>query len=270
MHFIFHIFLFINFILMSPPEIWGPACWMLFHSLIERLNDRFYDTHHMQLFNMITQICRNLPCPHCTHDASSFLSKINVKTQLNTKTNFINTFYLFHNWVNAKKRKPLFNYINMTMYKNINLTFVINNFIKHYTSRTNSKLMAENMQRSFIVKNFLNWLKINNYIFTANEPAPSVDDPEIKATEREIPQTHIEAPEKRDISVQTNTIELVNEPMESEPPPEDDVSVSDNEDTTSTSKDLFIAFEEINPILKKDEPLGSSKTTKNRKKKKKT
>ena len=86
---------------MSPPEVWGPAVWTLFHTLIEKVNDQAYPFIKVQLFGQIRRICGFLPCPECSSDATNFLAKVNVN-DLKTKFDFRNTFYVFHNMVNAK------------------------------------------------------------------------------------------------------------------------------------------------------------------------
>jgi hypothetical protein len=149
---------------MSPPEVWGPAVWTLFHTLIEKMNPDAYPYVIQSTFGMIIRICRVLPCPECSRDASNFLAKINLK-DYKTKTEFKNMLYLFHNWVNAKKRKPLFNYANMNKYASLYLPFVINNFIANYNTKGNMKLLAESFQRSFIVKEFISWFKTNSRVF---------------------------------------------------------------------------------------------------------
>jgi hypothetical protein len=141
---------------MSPPEIWGPAVWLLFHTLIEHLNENAYHSVSPSLFNMIVRICKFLPCPECSADASKFLSKIK-QTDLKSKLEFKNTFYLFHNWVNAKKRKPLFNYTHINNYANYKLIQVINNFISKYHTRGNMNLINESFQRELIIKDFKHW-----------------------------------------------------------------------------------------------------------------
>ena len=60
---------------MSPPEIWGPATWTLFHTLAEHMND---ESIIPQLFNNIKQICMFLPCPECSKDATQMLSQIDI------------------------------------------------------------------------------------------------------------------------------------------------------------------------------------------------
>ena len=91
---------------MSPPEIWGPAVWRLFHTLSERINENAYNALSRQLFIFFVRICSFLPCPHCSTDASNFLAKIKLSS-IKNKYEFINTFYLFHNLVNSKKKKTI-------------------------------------------------------------------------------------------------------------------------------------------------------------------
>ena len=141
---------------MSPPEVWGPAVWTLFHTLAEKLNSSAYNQVAPSMFNIIVQICKFLPCPECSRDASNFLAKLNLSDYKN-KDDFKNMLYLFHNYVNAKKRKPLYNYAYMNKYSNVNLISVINNFIAKYNTKGNMNLIAESFQRSFVIKNFIAW-----------------------------------------------------------------------------------------------------------------
>ena len=67
--------------------------------------------------------------------------------------------------VNAKKRKPLFNYSNVASYNNYGIVPVINNFISKYNTKGNMKLLAESFQRSFVIKDFLSWFKVNSRAF---------------------------------------------------------------------------------------------------------
>ena len=143
---------------MSPPEVWGPAVWRLFHTLSERLNDNAYNALSPQLFGFFVRICKFLPCPDCSNDASIFLAKIRF-SDIKNKIEFKNTFYLFHNWVNAKKRKPLFNYGNINIYSRYRIFDVLNDFYAKYQTKGNMKLLTESFQRQFVVKDFNNWQK---------------------------------------------------------------------------------------------------------------
>jgi hypothetical protein len=150
---------------MSPPEVWGPAVWTLFHTLAEKLNPNAYNQVIPSFFGIILQICRVLPCPDCSRDASNFLAKIKL-SDYKTKDEFKNMLYLFHNYVNAKKRKPLYNYANMDKYSKMNIIFVVNNFISKYNTRGNMKLLTESFQRSFVIKNFISWFNGYKLAFT--------------------------------------------------------------------------------------------------------
>jgi hypothetical protein len=157
---------------MSPPEVWGPAIWTLFHTLAEKVNEQAYPFVKAQLFAQIRRICGFLPCPECSTHATIFLAKVNID-DLKTKTDFRNTFYLFHNMVNAKKRKPLFNYSYIESYNNYGIVPVINNFISKYNTKGNMKLLAESFQRKFIVNDFTSWFKKNILAFTPPQNVPS-------------------------------------------------------------------------------------------------
>ena len=156
---------------MSPPEVWGPAIWTLFHTLAEKINENAYPYIIDSMFIMIVRICKFLPCPECSRDASSFLAKINIR-DYKTKTNFKNLIYLFHNWVNAKKHKPLFNYALMNKYSKLNIVNVINNFISKYNTKGNMKLLTETFQRTFIIRDFIAWFKTNSVAFLPNNKEP--------------------------------------------------------------------------------------------------
>jgi hypothetical protein len=153
---------------MSPPEVWGPAIWTLFHTLIEKLNPDAYPHVINSLFNVIVRICKLLPCPECSNHATKFLAKIKL-SDYKSKNDFKNMLYLFHNYVNTKKRKKLFNYANLNKYENLNLTVVINNFIKHYNTKGNMNLLAESFQRSFVIKDFIKWIKYYSRAFTKHK-----------------------------------------------------------------------------------------------------
>lgn len=142
---------------MPSPKVWGPAVWTLFHTLAEKIREDMYPYLSQQLFNIIVRICNYLPCPDCSADASVFLAKIKI-SDLKTKEQFKNTFYLFHNYVNAKKRKPLFNYANMHIYGKYRLSNVVNNFIINYQTNGNMKLLTESFQRQFVLRDFKNFI----------------------------------------------------------------------------------------------------------------
>ena len=156
---------------MPAPEIWGPAVWNLFHTLIEQLNEDAYQVIAPQMYSQFVKICKFLPCPDCAADATNFLAKVNL-SNINSKVQFRNTFYLFHNWVNARKRKPLFNYGNILIYSKYNIIVVINKFLSVYHTKGNMKMLNESFQRSLIVSTFKSWVTSVIGAFMPNPPKP--------------------------------------------------------------------------------------------------
>jgi len=139
---------------------WGPSTWSLFHTLAAKLNENDYDTIGIDLFNQIKTICGYLPCPECSQHAKHNLAGVNIE-KLKTKGDLINVLFIFHNSVNKRKNKLIYNFFEMDKYANNNLLTVCNNFFRNYKTTGNMRLMAESYQRKMIVENFIVWLKIN-------------------------------------------------------------------------------------------------------------
>ena len=133
---------------MSPPEIWGPPIWRLFHTMAAQLND---EKLIPETIGHIKSICRYLPCPDCSQHATDFWSR--VKSPRN-KQEFIDVLYNFHNHVNFRKRKPPHKYELIMNYDKINLIHAFNDFIRVYNTKGNMNQIAESFQREMIVKRF--------------------------------------------------------------------------------------------------------------------
>ena len=217
---------------MPSLEVWGPAVWTLFHTLAERVHEDAYPYISNQLFTQIIRICKVLPCPDCSTDASIFLAKVIIST-LKSKTDFKNFIYLFHNYVNAKKRKPLFNVLNLNMYNNYKLIPVVNNFFNNFNTKGNMNLINESFQRSLVINNFKKWLLGNLHFFT--QPP------------------RIQSPLKEIISVEEPIANVVEEDdtnvVEEEP-----VSFIIEEDDTNVEEDDIVYFEEehVSFIMEED------------------
>jgi hypothetical protein len=175
-----YILLYLNILSMPPPEVWGPATWTLFHVLAEKVNERIYPRIAGQLFDVVKRICSALPCPECAHDASQFLAKIKIH-ELKTKNDFKNMIYMFHNYVNVKKRKPLFKFISLEIYKKYNIVSVFNRFISFYHTKGNMRLLAESFQRQLIVRNVREWFSRNICFFVpCQQNVSNVQEPVVQ------------------------------------------------------------------------------------------
>jgi hypothetical protein len=145
-------------------NVWGPPTWVLFHTLIEKLSDEGYSKIGLALFGYIRRICNNLPCPDCAQHATAFLSKVNIST-LKTKTDLKNMMYIFHNVVNKRKNKPMYNVNDVEKYKNNNLVEKYNAFIATFKTKGNMKLLADSLQRKFLINDFKKWILVNFHYF---------------------------------------------------------------------------------------------------------
>jgi hypothetical protein len=145
---------------MAPTSTWGPPIWIFFHSLAGHIKEEEYLRVIPTLFNLIKKICSLLPCPECSQHATNFLGKIQLK-DIPNKTEFVNTLYIFHNSVNHRTKKALFNHMNIKAYEKNNLIMAYKNFLKVYNTKGNMNMLNESFRRKFIVKELNNWLKSN-------------------------------------------------------------------------------------------------------------
>ena len=245
---------------MSPPEVWGPAVWTLFHTLIEKMNPDAYPFVIGSMFGMIIRICKVLPCPECSNDASNFLAKIKL-SDYKTKDEFKNMLYLFHNWVNAKKRKPLYNYSNLQKYAGFNLIFVLNNFIAKYNTKGNMKLLAESFQRSFVVRDLVTWFKLYSRAFIQPVIVRQVREEPIV----EEPVTEEPIIEEPIIEESVTEEPVTEEPVTEEPIIEESVSLEEKpEDIAITDENIT---KEINIDIQEVKSTTSNKKRNNKKKK---
>jgi hypothetical protein len=141
---------------------WGPAIWLLFHTIVEKIKQPDDVRMSRELFYQIKNICKHLPCPDCAIHATNFLANVNIN-KINSKMDLKDILYIFHNSVNTRKNKVLFSVNELDTYKNMNLSFVINNFIMNYSTHGNMKLIMDAFQRKLIITQFYNWLVKNKY-----------------------------------------------------------------------------------------------------------
>ena len=149
---------------MSPNK-WGPPIWRFFHSLVCNIKEEQFNTIGIQTFLIIKQICRTLPCQICSNHAMQFLNKIN-HNQIRSKNDLINMIYIFHNYVNKTKNKPMFNVSDLSMYQHSNIVESYNKFVNAYQTRGNMKLLAESFSRSHTLKLVKQFITGNAHSFT--------------------------------------------------------------------------------------------------------
>jgi hypothetical protein len=149
---------------MSPKD-WGPPIWALFHTMAEKIKEEHYSSVYIQLFSLIKQICRDLPCPDCANHATQFLNKVNLKTIAN-KNELRMMLFVFHNSVNRRKGLPIYESKDLEIYQSFRLPEVFRKFALTYNAKTgNLKLMSDSLTRRQIIVNVSNWFKQNLELF---------------------------------------------------------------------------------------------------------
>lgn len=143
---------------------WGPAVWLLFHTIVEKIKEPDNARLCRELFYQIKNICKFLPCPDCAGHATTNLANVNI-SRINSKSDLKQILFIFHNSVNVRKKKELFSIDGLNKYAHANLSRVIYNFKMNYNSTRNMKLMGDTFQRALIISQFDQWLKLNKNYF---------------------------------------------------------------------------------------------------------
>ena len=145
---------------MSPPEVWGPPVWTLFHTLAEKIHEDKFNELGPSMISYIRRISRYLPCPECSQHATRFFST--TKPELyNTKKNFMNILYVLHNHINIRKHKRTATTNMLQKYKRHRVIYAYNNFIRVYHTKGNLNLLTDTFQRQLLIADFKKWI-INN------------------------------------------------------------------------------------------------------------
>lgn len=146
---------------------WGPIIWKLIHCLTYKIKDEYFSGQLKFIISTIRNICSTLPCPYCAAHAQSFLRKVNFE-KIKTKDDLINLFLTFHNVVNKRLKKKIYNRDEFDkIYSNLSFMVVINDYHTYITS-TNSGSKA--MLNSFYMKRTNNNLinKISKQLYKYN------------------------------------------------------------------------------------------------------
>ena len=142
---------------------WGTYTWLIFHGIAEKINIKYFDEERKNIINFIKQICSVLPCPKCKEHAK--LSMVNIDS-IKTKDDLISFLYDFHNKVNARRDIKNFDKSNLSIYKTIQLPYVITVWTRVFKVEGHiDNLINIDMFRQKVVNNFVSYMKTNLYKF---------------------------------------------------------------------------------------------------------
>jgi hypothetical protein len=118
--------------------VWGNTTWYLFHTLIHKVKENEFNNLKNDFEYVIRTICANLPCPDCSEDATKLLNKVNFNN-INSKQELKLLLFNFHNKINLKLNKPLFDENELDpKYSKANFNAIYNNFFIIFGSNSNT------------------------------------------------------------------------------------------------------------------------------------
>ena len=122
-------------------RIWAPPTWYFFHTFAEKIDPIFYRRNIKTCFNIIRQICYNLPCPDCRYHATNYINNIRYHDVL-TKEDLKFVLFTFHNFVNQRLGKPTFTWAQLELYRRANTRKIFQLFLSRFRQ-------AYHVQRDF-------------------------------------------------------------------------------------------------------------------------
>ena len=142
-------------------EIWGSSVWNLFHTIAHKIKEDKFIFHKSNIIYIIENICNTLPCPDCSKDATAMLKKVDF-AQINSKADFKLLMFNFHNAINTKLKKPLFDFNELdNKYSRANIDAIYNNLNIIYTSNSNvPQLMSSSFHRHHLFPKIKDTLRV--------------------------------------------------------------------------------------------------------------
>jgi len=159
----------------TPPPIvqpsvkqmkWGEPTWFLFHTLAHKVKDEAFSKIRMELLNIISLICINLPCPTCAEHASQYIKSIPFYS-IQSKQGLKDMLYKFHNEINKKKGFKQFLHDDLDVkYDAANTIKIIQYFTIFFADKSHSiRMISNDMYRERILNNLKIWFSTNIQYF---------------------------------------------------------------------------------------------------------
>jgi len=145
---------------------WGKPTWFLFHTLAEKIKPEYFQIVIKDLFNIITMVCNNLPCPDCAGHATAYLKGININA-LQSKRDLQIMLFVFHNSVNSKKHMPIFTMDELdSQYATAVTSNIIQHFFAVYQKKNYSiRMIANDFHKQRSVTMIKQWIANNIQYF---------------------------------------------------------------------------------------------------------
>lgn len=147
--------------------IWGPHVWNFLHIFCEKVNSNKFYKKKEDIFDIIQNICENLPCPECSSDAKNLLNSYPLISNVKNKEDLKMYIYHFHNKINEKLIKENYIIEGLEKYKAGNLNISLNNYLLaiENNNKPNEKLLLHRFTMSRTIKKIKEFINNNNDLF---------------------------------------------------------------------------------------------------------
>jgi hypothetical protein len=147
-------------------EDWGPYTWYMFHTLAYKIKDEYFDDYKEEFCSLLQKVAVNLPCPYCSKHAIQYFRRFNIKT-IQNKGEVIDFFYEFHNEVNGRLKKSIYDKEQLNnKYKDSNTIQSINIFINRFNIATNHGMQFhKSLASKHVLSSYQNWISKHIHIF---------------------------------------------------------------------------------------------------------
>ncbi len=143
-------------------KIWGKYTWYLFHTMVEKIKEEYFEEEKNNLIGQIKNISANLPCPDCSEHASKLLNSYKNYHLIKSKENLINFIFEFHSIVNQKLEKDEFKKEDLKQYKETDLRKIVVLWNSNFkTVGVNTRMLTDTMRRNRIKNQFMQYIQNN-------------------------------------------------------------------------------------------------------------
>jgi hypothetical protein len=147
----------------KPKMTWGEPTWFLLHTLAEKVKPEFFPQIRESLLNVIFSICSCLPCPECAEHAKKYIMTTGKLRQIRTQEELKMMLFEFHNYVNFRKKYPIFSVDELReKYARANTQNIIRNFVVHFQEKSNNpNLLSAELYRNRVLVQLTEWFQTN-------------------------------------------------------------------------------------------------------------
>jgi len=141
---------------MRTTKKWGTPLWMFFHIISLKIHEEYFiKNKHFIIHHLINEMINKIPCEYCRGDAVNVYK--HNKHKIQSKEQFINFFYEFHNHVNKKTNTKLPSKDILEQYKKYTIFDALKYLNTYLIYTDNSNLLYKSQKykyKSYLVSYF--------------------------------------------------------------------------------------------------------------------